>query len=314
MPLATVFGGSGFIGRYVVSRLANEGWRVNVATPDPATALFTKILGNPGQITLLSADIRNPASLVPAVRHADAVVNVVGILYQRGRRTFSALHAEGAKAIAKAAKEAGAKNLVHVSAIGADPNSPSLYAQSKARGENMVRDVFPEATLLRPSIVFGPEDDFFNKFARMAQLSPFLPLIGGGRTRFQPIYVGDVADAILAALRSKQSQGKTYELGGPAIYSFEELMRLLLKEIKRKRALIPLPYPLAQLAAALLGWLPHPPLTLDQIRLLKKDNVVDPAKLGIAALGVKPHPLELILPNYLGRYRPRGFYDRNYAL
>ncbi len=310
MSLATVFGGSGFIGRYVVAALAARGWAINVAVRRPDQALFLKTAGTVGQVTPIAANVRDRASIERAVAGAEAVINLVGILYQSGPQRFQAVHAEGAGQVGAAAARAGAKHLVHVSAIGADQTSPSLYARSKAEGESRVRAAFPEAVILRPSIVFGPEDDFFNRFARMARISPFLPLIGGGHTRFQPVYVGDVADAVLAVLERWDRRGKTFELAGPAIYTFEELLRLMLKETRQRRLLLPLPFALASLQAALLEWLPVPPLTVDQVRLLRRDNVATPNQPGLAQLGIEPRPVELVLPTYLDQYRPRGYYER----
>lgn len=309
MALATVFGGSGFIGRYVVAKLAEAGWSVNVAVRRPDEALFLKSAGAVGQITPIAANVRDRASVERALAGAEAAVNLIGILFEGGQQRFRAIQAEGASAIAEAAARLGVKRLVHVSAIGADSASASLYAQSKAEGEANVRKAFPSATILRPSIVFGPEDDFFNRFARLATLLPALPLIGGGKTRFQPVYVGDVAAAVAQALVRTDCLGKTYELGGPAVYTFADLLRLILKEIRRPRLLLPLPFAIANVQAAILEWLPVPPLTRDQVRLLRTDNVVAPNALGLADLGIEPKPVELIVPEYLAQYRPRGYYE-----
>jgi NADH dehydrogenase len=304
--LATVFGGSGFIGRYIVQRLAKRGWLVRVAVRRPDEALFLKPMGDVGQITPVAANLRHQGSVEAAVAGADAVVNLVGLLYQSGRQRFDAIHVEGARRAAEAAHRAGATRFLHISAIGADPASPAAYGRTKAAGEQAVLAAFPDATIFRPSIVFGPEDSFFNRFAEMARLLPVLPLVGGGRTRFQPVYVGDVADAAMAALESAAARGRTYELGGPRIYSFRELMEILLKEIQRRRLLLPLPFALASLQAAFMELLPVPPLTRDQVRLLKRDNVVSPGMPGLKDLGVEPTALELIIPTYLARYRPGG--------
>jgi NADH dehydrogenase len=310
MASVTIFGGTGFIGRYVVTRLAENGWSVTVAVRRPDEALFLKSAGAVGQVTPVGANVRDRASVARAIDGAEAVVNLVGILYQSGAQRFQSVQAEGAGTIAQAAKSAGVKRLVHVSAIGADRQSPSLYAQSKALGEELVRKAFPDATILCPSIVFGPEDDFFNRFARMAGVSPFLPLIGGGRMRFQPVYVGDVAEAVSRALASSDCMGKTFELGGPGVYSFEQLLRLVLKEIRKQRLLLPIPFWLAGLQALALELLPEPPLTRDQLQLLRKDNVVQSGSPGLAELGIQATPLEVVVPEYLARYRPRGFYER----
>jgi NADH dehydrogenase len=302
----TIFGGSGFIGRYIVQQLARRGWIIRVAVRRPDAALFLKPLGHVGQITPVMANVRDDGSVAAAVAGAEAVINLVGILYERGRQRFDTVHVAGARRIAAAARTAGAGRLVHMSAIGADPQSASDYARSKAAGEAAVREAFAGATVVRPSIVFGPEDDFFNRFAAMARLLPALPLIGGGKTRFQPVYVGDIADAFDRVLEAPETAGRTYELGGPAIYSFRELMEILLKEIGRRRLLLPLPFWAASLQAGLLELLPVPPLTRDQVRLLQQDNVVDPTMPGFAALGIEPTGLAAILPTYLRRYRRAG--------
>ncbi len=310
MPVATVFGGSGFIGRYIVQRLARRGWILRIAVRLPDQALFLKPLGDVGQITPLAANIRNERSIASAVEGADTVINLVGILSERGPQRFGAIHAEGARRLARAAKAAGASRFLHLSAIGADPASPALYARSKAEGEAALREEFPPAVILRPSIVFGPEDRFFNRFAEMARLSPALPLIGGGLTKFQPVYVGDVADAAVAALLAPGAAGKTFECAGPRVYSFRQLMELLLEEIGRKRWLVPVPWGIARLQAALLGLLPNPPLTLDQLRMLARDNVASGSLPGLADLGIAPTGLEAILPAYLDRFRPGGRFAR----
>jgi NADH dehydrogenase len=307
--LVTVFGGSGFIGRYVVRNLARAGWQVRVAVRRPDEALFLKTAGDVGQVTPFAANIRDDASVRAAVAGADAVINLVGILYEGGRQKFAAVQAEGAARVAAAARAAGARRLIQISAIGADSQSDSLYARSKALGEQGVINAFPGATILRPSIVFGPEDDFFNRFAKMAMISPALPLIGGGHTKFQPVYVGDVAAAVLRVLEDPATAGKIYELGGPRVYSFRDLLKLMLSEIGRCRLLIPAPFALATLKASVLQLLPVPPLTVDQVRLLKHDNVVSPQALTLQDLGIAATPVETVLPSYLDRYRPRGHYS-----
>lgn len=309
-PLATVFGGSGFLGRHVVARLAQEGWQVRVAVRRPDEALFLKPAGVIGQITPVAANIRDQASVDAAVAGADAVINLVGILHEGGRQRFKSVQAEGPGRAAGAARRAGATRFVQVSAIGADANSSSAYARTKAQGEQAVLSAFPTATILRPSIIIGPEDSFFNRFAQMTMLAPALPLIGGGRTRFQPVYVGDVAAAVVNALSKPEAQGKTYELGGPRIYTFKQLMEILLKEIGRKRLLLPLPFPVAGLMGAAMQCLPSPQLTLDQVRLLKRDNVVASGAAGLDQLGVQATALESVLPTYLDKYRKRGYYRR----
>lgn len=304
--IATVFGGSGFIGRHLIGRLAKQGWTLRVAVRRPAQANFLKPLGEVGQITPIRAPLQDQVAVEAAVQGGTAVVNLVGILYERGAQTFAAVHARGAQTIAAAAKAAGAEYLVHVSSIGADLRAEAEYARSKGAGEAAVKTAFPRATILRPSIVFGPEDDFFNRFAAMARLAPALPLIGGGRTKFQPVYVGDVASAIAACLESKRHQGQSYELGGPRVYSFAELMTLMLREIHRQRLLVPVPFALAEMMAGPLELLPVPPLTRDQVRLLRRDNVVAAGARTLADLGITPTSVEVILPTYLERYRPHG--------
>ena len=302
----TVFGGSGFIGRYVVQRLARDGWTVRVAVRHPARAQFLKPLGDIGQITPLCVPLQDHEAVAAALSGADAAINLVGILFESGRQKFQAVQAGGAGAIAAAAAAAGVKSLVHLSAIGASPEAQAAYARSKGEGEAAVRAAFPEATILRPSVVFGPEDDFFNRFAEMARFAAALPLIGGGRTRFQPVYVGDVARAVIKALDDPACAGKVYELGGPRIYSFKELMELLLKTIGRRRALVALPFGLARLMAAPMELLPKPPLTRDQVQLLHNDNVVAPGALTFRDLGIEATAAEAVIPGYLERYRPGG--------
>jgi len=306
----TVFGGSGFIGRYAVQRIARAGARVAVAVRDTEAAQFVRMFGQLGQVSPLPCDITRPETIAAALHGSDSAVNLVGILYERGRQRFDAVHHQGAAAIARAARAAGLKRLVHISAIGADPNAPSAYARSKGLGEDAVRAAFPEATILRPSIVFGPDDDFFNRFARLARIAPVLPLFGGGRTRFQPVYVGDVADAVVAALTDKASRGRTYELGGPAVLSFEDILRLILAETKRSRCLVRLPFWVADVLGALSPILPRLPgrppiITRDQARQLRRDNVVAEGAAGLKDLGVLPTTLELALPTYLDKYRRR---------
>ena len=313
--LAVVFGGSGFVGRHVVRELARRGWRVRAAVRRPHHAQFLRTMGAVGQIQLAQANVRHQASIEQALKGADAVVNLVGILHQEGRQRFGAVQNAGAAAVAGLAAKAGVRRFVHVSAIGADPESRSLYARTKGLAEKAVREAIPGATILRPSIIFGAEDQFFNKFAAMATLSPALPLIGGGGTRFQPVYVDDVADAVAAALDRPDAAGRTYELGGPSIYTFKELMGLMLKTIGRKRILAPVPFalaPLIGLAGEAIGALPFftPPITRDQIRLLKKDNVVGASgEAGIARLGdlgIAPATVEAILPTYMVPFRRHG--------
>lgn len=320
--LVTVFGGSGFIGRHLVQRLAAEGWVVRVAVRDPEAAAFLKTMGDVGQVVPIAADVTHERSVAAAVQGAQAVINLVGILYEKGGASFKAIHAEGAARVAAAAKAAGAEHFLHMSALGADKTSDSAYARTKAEGEEAVLRAFPGAVIFRPSVVFGPEDDFFNRFARMARISPFLPvftkdglkahfkngvfsldLFGSGGPCFQPAYVGDVADAFVAALRSHQFDGKIFELGGPRRYRMKEIMELVMAETHRKRRLLPVPFGLGRLQAAFLQLLPKPPLTTDQVKQLGRDNIVEGGKPGFADLGITPTAAETILPSYLDRYR-----------
>lgn len=312
--VVTVFGGSGFIGRYVVKRLAQQGWTVRVAVRRPSAAAFLKTLGDVGQITPMRAPLQDEKAIKAAVAGADGVINLVGLLYQKGRQRFDAVHHLGARKIAEAAAEAGVARLVQMSAIGADPVSPADYARTKAAGEEAVRKAFPGAAVVRPSIVFGPEDGFFNLFASLARISPVLPLIGGGKTRFQPVYVGDVADAVVKCLTDPDCAGKTYELGGPQVYSFKQLLELLLREIGRRRLLVPLPFWVASLEATFLELAPVPLLTRDQVRLLRRDNLVAPDALTLADLGIQPTAVEVILPTYLDRYRPHGRFSQRHQM
>lgn len=302
----TVFGGSGFIGRYVVARLADLGWTVRVAVRRPSRAEFLKPLGDVAQVVPLRCNLTNDADVRNAVTGADAVINLVGILQSHGKQTFDAVHVEGTRSIVRAAAEAGITHFVQVSALGASADSGSDYARTKAAAEQVVLEAIPEAVVLRPSVVFGPEDSFFNRFASMARFSPVLPLIGGGKTRFQPVYVGDVADAVVAALTRRDAAGKVYELGGPKVYSFEELMRLMLRVIERRRCLVSLPWGLASRMGAVFQALPGAPITRDQVEQLKSDNVVGEGHPGFAELGIDPHTVEVILPTYLDRYRRFG--------
>ena len=310
--IVTVFGGSGFVGRYVVRALCKAGLRVRVACRRPHLALDMKVGGDVGQVQLVQANVRNAESVARAVEGVDAVVNLVGILYQGGKQTFKATQAEGARTIAEAARAAGATRFVQMSAIGADPASKSAYGKTKAQAEEAVRAVYPDAVILRPSIVFGEEDDFFNRFAQMARMSPALPLIGGGRTRFQPVFVADVADAVTAAVTRADAAGKTFELGGPNTYTFKELLQYILTLIDRPRALAPLPFflagPMGAVADAAFRLIPFaPPITGDQVEMLKSDNVVAEDALTLADLGVAPlETIEAMVPTYLYRFRPQG--------
>jgi uncharacterized protein YbjT (DUF2867 family) len=307
--LVTVFGGSGFLGRHVVRALARLGYRVRVAVRRPELAGYLQPLGRVGQIHAVQANLRYPASVEAATRDADVVVNLVGILFESGRQTFDAVQAFGAEAVALAAAAFGAR-VVHVSAIGAEQNSPSHYARSKATGEKLVLAAVPSAVILRPSILFGQEDDFFNKFAAIARLSPALPLVGGGHTRFQPVFAGDVAGAVVAAIEGRAQNPGPYELGGPEVKSFKELMQFVLATIERKRLLVPIPFALARLQASVLQLMPKPLLTPDQVELLRSDNVVsgEAKREGrtLEALGIDPISTATIVPSYLWRFRKSG--------
>jgi uncharacterized protein YbjT (DUF2867 family) len=316
--LVTVFGGSGFVGRHVVRALAKRGWRVRPAVRRPDLAGHLQPMGGVGQIMPVQANLRYPDSVMRAVEGADAVVNLVGILYETGRQGFDAVQSDGARAVARAAARAGASQLVQMSAIGADPGSPAAYARTKAAGEAAALSEFPGAVILRPSVVFGPEDDFFNQFASLARVLPALPLIGGGETRFQPVFVGDVAEAVAAVLDGRAQPGAVYELGGPAVKSFREILEYILKETGRSRPLVPLPFPLAELQGRILQMLPMKPLlTRDQVLMLKTDNVVsETAKAEgrtLAGLGVTPESIEAVVPSYLYRFRKAGQFEREKA-
>jgi uncharacterized protein YbjT (DUF2867 family) len=308
--LVTIYGGSGFLGRHVVRAIARTGARMRIAVRRPELAGHLQPLGGVGQIVPVQANVRFPDSLLAAAEDADAVVNLVGILFASGKQTFKTVQDEGARHVAEAAKAVGARTLVHVSAIGADANSPSVYARSKAAGEAAVKDTYPGAVIFRPSVVFGPEDEFFNRFAALARISPVLPLIGGGHTKFQPVFVGDVAQAVVAALEGRASQSAPYELGGPQVMTMREVMERVLAYSMRSRPLVPVPFWFAKLQGAFLQWLPKPPLTVDQVRLLQTDNVVSEAaiKAGrtLEGLSIDPVAVASVVPDYLEQFRPRG--------
>jgi len=307
--LATVFGGSGFIGRYVVQRLAAAGYTVRVAVRDVEAAMFLRPMGGVGQIVPLYAPLHEEALVGRATEGAEVVINLTGILTERRQGDFFRVHGAGAGRIARLSASSVARHFIHVSAIGADLSSASDYARSKAEGEAAVTGAFPSAVILRPSIVFGAEDSFFNRFASMAAISPVIPIVSGN-SRFQPVYVADVADAVMAAIAGNHPGG-VFELGGPQVMSFRDLIAYMLKTIERRRLIIDLPLPLARVQAALLERLPGKLLTRDQIILLQRDNVVAADAKGLAALGVAATPLDLIVPGYLARYRPSGGRRKN---
>lgn len=313
--LVTVFGGSGFVGTQAVRALARDGWRVRVAVRNPALAQDLRILGDVGQIQPVRCDITRPADVTAALKGADAAVNLVGLLFQAPGRSFAAAHVDGARNIAEACVAGGVGRLVQVSAIGADANSEADYGRTKGEAENAARAVKPDTVILRPSIVFGNGDGFLNRFADMATTSPALPLIGGGATKFQPVYVGDVAEAIARSVIRPEAAGRTFELGGPAVWTFKEILQYILRETSRSRILAPIPV----FAAATLGRITGltaligipPVLTRDQVLMLKVDNVVSPGAAGLSDLGIEPTGLEAIAPSYLWRYRRGGQFARN---
>jgi len=314
--LVTVYGGSGFLGRHVVRALAKRNYRIRVAVRRPELAGFLQPLGRVGQIHAVQTNLRHARSVETAARDAQVLINLVGILYERGRQRFDAVHTYGAEQVALAANAHGAR-MVHVSAIGADPNSPSAYGRSKANAEQLVIAAQPSTTIMRPSIIFGPEDDFFNRFAALARISPMLPLIGGGLTRFQPVFVGDVAAAIADAVDGKTRPGTIYELGGPDVRTFKELMQFVLTTIERKRLLVPLPFLVARMQAMFLQYLPKPLLTPDQVELLRSDNLVSESARSEArtlqGIGIEPEPMEAIVPSYLWRFRKTGQFRKRLA-
>jgi len=306
MGKVTVVGGAGFIGRYLVKRLAQQGWQVRVAVRDPEAASFVKPMGAVGQVQPIQANIRNEASIARAVAGADLVINLAGLMFPGGAQNFQAVHEDGAATVARAAHAAGVGRLIHVSAVGADRDAGSKYARSKDAGETAVRDAFPTATIVRPSTIFGPEDQFFNLFARLATILPVMPLLGGGHSRMQPVYVGDVAQAIAALARDTAPTGGIYELGGPQVLSMAELMSIVCEQTGRERLAVPLPFALAKFYAFFLQLMPWRILTMDQVEMLKTDNVVSGEYPGLAELGVTPTPLDAVLPSYLYRYRKAG--------
>src|SRR5712691_7325051 len=285
----TVFGGTGFIGRHLVPLLVRSGETVRLAVRHPGRVQMTTVSGQPPE--LIQADVLDDVAVGAAIDGADAVVNLVGILTETTTQTYRAIHVEGARRVALAAQRHGVMRMIHISALGASPTSPAISDQTKAEGEQAVREVFPQATIVRPSLVFGEDDHFFTRFAAMIRSSPVLPLIGGGTTRFQPVFVDDMTAGLLELLKRSETAGKTYEFGGPQVYSFRVLLELLLTKLNRQRILIPIPFALAEMQAALLELLPNPPLTRDQVRLLKTDKVVSGAEPTLGDLGVQPRAL-----------------------
>ncbi|RUU35721.1 complex I NDUFA9 subunit family protein [Mesorhizobium sp. M6A.T.Ce.TU.002.03.1.1] len=314
--LVVVFGGSGFVGRHVVRALARRGYRIRVACRRPDLAGHLQPLGNVGQIQPVQANVRVRWSVDRAVQGADHVVNLVAILHESGRQKFTSVHEFGARAVAEAARAVGA-GLTHISALGADLNAQSDYARTKALGEKAVLETIGDAVILRPSINFGPEDSFFNRFANIARYSPVLPLIGGGQTKFQPVYVGDVAEAVARSVDGKVQGGRVYELGGPQVLTFKECMQEMLAMIDRKRLLVSVPWWVANMQASILGLLPNPLLTKDQVLQLREHNIVSDAATRedrtLAGLGIQPQSIGSILPSYLWRYRAAGQFQRKTA-
>ena len=315
--LVTVFGGSGFIGRHLVRALAKQGWRVRVAVRRPDLAFHLQPLGIVGQVTAVQANVRNRASVERAMQGSDAVINLVGILSESGRQTFGAVQANGPKLIAEAAAAAGIGNVVHVSAIGADKAAEADYAASKAYGEEAVRAAVPSAVIIRPSVVFGPEDHFFNRFASLSRFMPVMPLIGGGETRFQPVYVGDVAEAIARAVAGGAQAGATYELGGPQAMSFKAILEYILKQTGRTRLPVKIPFWMAKINASFLQVLPFAPITVDQVTMLETDNVVSEraVKEGrtLVGLGITPTAIESVVPGYIYRFREKGQFEKTHT-
>ncbi len=303
--LVTIFGGTGFLGRYICRELAQAGYQINIVSRSVERAKRCKPAGSVGQVHGTSGSIHSDEDVANAVKHADIVINLCGILYESGKQTFDAVHHRAAERIAKACTKAGVQTFIHISALGVDHAPQSAYARSKAAGEKAVLKAFPNAVILRPGIVFGAEDAFFNRFASLGRFLPLMPLIGGGKTKFQPVYVGDVADAVLAAITQPKARGNLYELGGSEVLTFKEILDFIAQCTKRKFHYFTLPFWAARLQGAALGLLPKPPLTRDQVRLLETDNVVQPKAKTLATLGIKPTSIERIVPNYLTRYAKR---------
>lgn len=302
-----IFGGTGFLGQSITRELAKTGARIKIATRFPESAYELKPNGDVGQIVAVTTNYNDEKSIAAAVEGCDIVINLIGILFEKGKNNFKKAHIDLPIKIANACKAQKIEKFIHVSALGVE-KSQSKYGQSKLEGENAIREIFPDVTILRPSVVFGPDDGFFNMFAKLATFLPALPLIGGGHTKFQPVYVGDIADAVknIVMENSDKFKGQIYECGGPEIVTFKEIYEILLKHINRKRFLIPLPWLVAKIDGAVLGLLPKPPLTLDQVRSLKTDNIVNEHALKLTDLGVNPTAMESILPHYLKCYKRGG--------
>ena len=305
--IVTIIGGTGFLGRHVVHCLAKAGYTIRIIarSPNSPDAKALRTSGDVGQIVLTSGNLADPQSLVGKVEDSFAIINLVGVLFESGAQRFSRLHAQGAEKLAQMAAAAGVPRLIHISALGVDKAHGSSYANSKMLGEKAVLSAFSHATILRPGVVFGPEDNFFNQFAAMAGFLPALPLIGGGTTRFQPVYVGDVARAIEVCLANPATAGRIFELGGPKVYSFRELLEYVLHTIGKHRLLVPLPFGIASVLGSVAQHLPSPKLTSDQVRLLKYDNLVSDDALKLQDLGITPTAVESIVPKYLARFAPR---------
>jgi uncharacterized protein YbjT (DUF2867 family) len=300
--IITIFGGSGFVGQHIVRALARAGYRLRLVERDIHSASALKTQGEVGQITVMHGDVTKPSSYVHALEGAYSVVNLVGILYQKGKQTFASIHTDAAENLAKAATNAGISRLLHMSALGVDKAVTSEYARTKLAGEKAVRAAFPTATIFRPSVIFGAEDNFYNQFACMSRILPFLPLIGGGETKFQPVYVGDVAQAFACALSDDNTQSHMYELGGADVLTFRQILDSIREMTYRTPYLLPIPSPLAKAGALFAEFLPVPPLTRDQVELLKYNNIVSDSADGFASLGITPHAVSSIVPQYLARF------------
>ncbi len=306
---AFVLGGSGFIGTRIVGALAQAGWRVRVGVRNVSKARQARVFGEVGQVMVMRTPIQDQARITAALQGVDLVVNCVGILSEFGQQRFDTVQADGAIRLARLASEAGVQDFVQISSLAADLNSASSYARTKAEAEAGILSYMPQATILRPSLVFGPEDQFFNRFAGMARLSPFLPLVGAGETKFQPVYVGDVVEAVMASLDQASAKGQIFALGGPQVYTFRELLDYTIKVIRRRRWIVSMPESLASFMAMLTGWLPGAPLTSDQLILLKDDTILQDGDKTLADLGIEARTIESLVPAYLEQYRPGGRFE-----